>query len=125
MINNIDITLLAVNIVSILCLTCYKYIKKTKPNTLFFQGLLVVVLLYILYLLFMVIVIKSEDAMYLVIALMYQTIYFPFVGLVIFLISIANNKEWILSNKIIVCRYALLLFIFIVLDIYWIIMALF
>ena len=122
--NNIDITLLVINIVSILCLSWYKYLKNTNPNILFFQGLLAVVFIFILYFLFLTVVIKPEDAMSLAVVLVYQTIYFPFVAFIMFLISLVNNKTWILSNKKIVCRYVLLLLIFMVLDIYWIVVAL-
>lgn len=121
--NSIDITLYIINIVSILWLLYYKYAKKTNPNILFFQGLLTVMCLFILYLLFMAVVTKPEEAIFFAVVLVYQAIYFPFVALIMFLISLANNKTWILSNKRIVCCYALFLLIFIILDVYWIIMA--
>lgn len=122
--NYIDIVLLVINIVSVLCLLWNKYVKKTNPNILFLQGLLTVVFIFILYLLFLAVVVKPEDAMSLVVVLVYQTIYFPFVALIMLLISLANNKTWILSNKKIVCCYVLLLLIFMILDVYWIVVAL-
>lgn len=124
MVNNIGNTLLVINILSILYLVYCKCVNKTSPKVLFLKGLLTIILLSILYLLLMAIIIKPEDAMSLVAALIYQTIYFPFVGLIMFLVSIANNKTWILNNKKTTYRYALLLFIFVILDIYWIIMSL-
>ena len=121
--NNIDITLLVINIVSILYLSWYKYIKNTNPNLFFFQGLLAVVFIFILYFLFLAVVIEPGDAMYLVVVLVYQIVYFPFVALIMFLISLTNNKTWILIKKKKVCRYVLLLLILMILDIYWIFVA--